>query len=309
MIENTEIVASVDKLIPPETVLKAYQLQADYMVKAGMLPQGYKSGAEVVAVALRAREMGVGFWQAVQGMFPVKGRVGYMGSFLLARVHSILPEAEILIEDSTNEKCKLKYRRNRKEDYQYEEFDFETAKKCHYHESWDNEKKAWKTKVTWNDTKNMLYWRCVTRVINRAFSDVFGAPVYTADELTDIDAEFSTVSDKVNPPYQTEKNTPPVDAEVTIEVEKSKEETPAPISEQSPAVVEVISPEETHTGDKNQDEKDLNIFCEEIKNLSDRLELQEIYQEFKDSHPNKQQLWVRAFNLKRKRTQEIGGKA
>lgn len=293
-----EIVVAVDQLIPPENVLKAYQQQADYMVKAGMLPPGYKSGADAVTVALRAREMGVPFWQAIQGMFPMKGRIGYMGGFLLSRVHSILPEAEILIQKSTAEVCELKWRRNRKDEYQVEKFDMDTAKKCNYHQSWDSEKKAWKPKATWNDTQNMLYWRCVTRTINRYFSDVFGSPVYTGDELTDIDADYTgPVTSKVEAPYATVGNTPPVDAEIVTHAEETK-----PVEAAAPAEEPPVSP-----ADPPSDKSDLQKFAEEIKDVKDRAEINLIYDAFKTDHPKDQTLWSEAFVIKRKRTQELQG--
>ncbi|MDE2099484.1 MAG: hypothetical protein KGL39_19690 [Patescibacteria group bacterium] len=180
-------IQQVDQLLPTVDTLKNMKQVADWMVNAKMLPPGYKDGSDLMVIALRGREMGVPMGQAIQGMFPMKGRIGYMGGFLLSRVRQILPYSDIRIKTSTKEICVLECRRDKDSEAVEVEFSMEEVRACHYNQNWDADKKEWKDKQTWKDPKNMLYWRCVSRAVNRLFSDVFGAPVYQYDELADTD--------------------------------------------------------------------------------------------------------------------------
>lgn len=184
-------VKQADELLPPQAVLEVYKAQADYMVKAGLLPPGYRNGSDVLVVALRGREMGVPFWRSINGMFPMRGRIGFMGTFALGMVSERMPDAEISVVESTAEKCILHVHRPNwsKDRFEDVEVTHQEAHAAHWDENWDKDLKKFAPKATWADRRNMLYWRAVTRAINRYFEDVLGGACYTADEIADIPEE------------------------------------------------------------------------------------------------------------------------
>ena len=197
------IVQEADKLIPSDDVLKKYMAQADYMVKAGMLPPGYENASDLVVVALRGREMGIPFWQMAQGAFPVKKRIGYMGTLLLERIYTRFPGAEIIEEETSDEKCVIKCRKNPDEAYKTVTVTFKEAEALKWNQTRKYKKDGteyWEPKATWAAPANQLYWRCISRMTNRHFAQVFGTPVYTPEELMDIPEEPKK---EVTTPYPT----------------------------------------------------------------------------------------------------------
>ncbi len=311
--KSLALVKGVDDLIPPKNVLEAYKTQADYMQANGFLPEGYRNGVDALNVALRGREMGVPFWQAIQGMFPMKGRVGYMGGFLLARVKAFYPESEVLIEESTPTICKLKARKNKVDDYFLEEFTFSEADQMNYNKNWDKEAKAWKLKPTWKVPTNMLYWRCVTRMINRHFSEVFGAPVYQRDELEDSEGETWTTTGKPSEvPYETQTPTTPSESKSasseSIEDAVIVESSSSTTAKQPPPPFET---EETGspssapaTGEKTEQQitDDLIAGLKDCETIS---QVQETWDKFKKNNPGKGVLTAKLFTVMARRKQEV----
>lgn len=246
-----QLIQQVDQMLPSVEVIQGMKRIAEEMVAAKMLPPGYKSGGDLMVVALRGRELGVPLGQAVQGMFPMKGRIGYMGGFLLSIVNSRYPDSRIRIKESTKERCVLEWKKFKDDEFQTEEFSMEEVSACNYDKTavWDDAagrqktdasgNPIWKIKTTWGDTKNMLYWRCVSRLINRWFSEVFGSQVYQLDELQDIDRPEMPPETKAatGAPYSTQANTPePVSPVVTEITEVQAEVLPpkTPIEEEKP---------------------------------------------------------------------------
>ena len=251
--ENTALaqIQNVDQLLPSVEVLKNMKQVADYMVAAKMLPPGYKDGSDLMVVAMRGRELGVPMGQAIQGMFPMRGRIGFMGGFLLSMVRQRLPFSDIRIKETTKEKCVLEWKRGKDDAYVTEEYSMEEVEACNYNKNplygSDGKQKQdasghllWTQKTPWGDTKNMLYWRCVTRTINRWFSDVFGSPVYTADELQDSEYIDITPAGKaaVAVPYATQANSPKnsVESDKLIDAEEEKLSKPV-VTEIEEAVI------------------------------------------------------------------------
>lgn len=332
--ENTALVQvqNVDSLLPSLEVLKNMKVVADYMVSAKMLPPGYKGGEDLMVIGLRGRELGVPLGQAVQGMFPMKGRIGYMGGFLSSMVKNRLPFSDIKIQESTKEKCVLAWRRNATDEYLTEEYSMEEVTACHYNENpvWDdrtNSQKVdasghplWRTKTPWGDPKNMLYWRCLTRTINRWFSDVFGSPVYTADEMQDMDIIDITPAGKAaaSVPYVTKANTPeepvtPVvteiaDAEVVTEkpaetLAEIVEDTEAHLKNPESSEPEPPKKMTTNMVDAIVTQFEKDIFAAGVTNKF----IDEKFEELKKTGiPGK--ILTKCFNLKKGRIDEIGGK-
>ncbi len=265
------VVQEVDKLIPPDDVLAMYMKQADFMVKAGMLPTGYKTAADVVTVALRAREMGVSFWEATQSIFPVKGRMGYMGGFLLSRIYTRFPEAEIKIKKNDKTICVLDVRKNKSEEFEIVTVTFEEAHALGWDMAYD------KKKQTWADPTNMLYWRAVTRACNRHFSQVFGSPVYTPEELQDI-PEGPTTAPVAQAPYQTES---------TVEVVTPIISKPEPAKKTHYATVEVVEVKPFDAPVENAPEQP-PLVIEEKKEQTSEEKLQELRDMTKDAKTKKE---------------------
>jgi hypothetical protein len=220
MSNELSLVEQTDRLMPSVQTLESLKTQAKALVDAGMLPPGYNTASDALVVALKAREMGVLPMRGWQGMFPMKGRIGYMGTFLLGLLYERCPEAEIITVENNPERCILKVRRNKSDEHSIVTVTMEEAKASKWDVSWDKNAGAFKPKPTWNDKANMLYWRCVTRAFNRHFSHIVGgSTVYTKDEIEDIpegDTYIPAAAQaSASVPYETKKDTvPPAEAEV-----------------------------------------------------------------------------------------------
>lgn len=297
------VVQEVDKLIPPPEILDIYMKQADFMVKAGMLPTGYKSAADVVTVALRAREMGVSFWEATQSIFPVKGRMGYMGGFLLSRIYTRFPEAEIKIKKNDKTVCVLEVRKNAKEDFETVTVTFEEAHAL----GWDMAYE--KKKQTWADPTNMLYWRAVTRACNRHFSQVFGSPVYTPEELQDIPDETKTPPPATLPYLSLHQVDKPANVEVVEPVvakPEPKKDTPyatAEVAEVTPVEKPEPSPEQPPPTPEPAKEMTLEEKLQELKDMTkdakNKLEYNNIHNQWAEKHVHDPKALMEGFNYKK----------
>ncbi len=291
------VVQEVDKLIPPDDVLAMYMKQADFMVKAGMLPTGYKTAADVVTVALRAREMGVSFWEATQSIFPVKGRMGYMGGFLLSRIYTRFPEAEIKIKKNDKTICVLDVRKNKSEEFEIVTVTFEEAHALGWDMAYD------KKKQTWADPTNMLYWRAVTRACNRHFSQVFGSPVYTPEELQDI-PEGPTTAPVAQAPYQTESTVEVVTPIISKpEPAKKTPYTTDEVAEVTPVEKPEPSPEQPPPTPKPANEMTLEEKLQELKDMTkdakNKLEYNNIHNQWAEKHVHDPKALVEGFNYKK----------
>jgi hypothetical protein len=281
------VIQEVDQLLPNVETLKQMRTVADYMVNAKMLPPGYTDGNDLMVIALRGREMGVPLGQAIQGMFPMKGRIGYMGGFLLSRVRQILPESYIRVKENTKTKCVLECKRDRNHEPELVEFTMEEAIACNYHQNWDSGTKSWKPKQTWKDSANMLYWRCVSRAINRVFSDVFGAPVYQFDELVDTEAIDVTPQEQAarGVPYATAASEPVPAAKIEdAEIVPPAQEVPPPDQPPSnPPEQSSVPTEEKKEGKMNQAMIDLLVkqFEDGLAACKTKKEVELLFEDFK----------------------------
>lgn len=325
--DNSLAIKNVDEMMPTVEVLQKLKMVCDYYVAAKLLPPGYKDGSDLMVIGIRARELGVSLGQAVGGMFPMKGRIGYMGGFLSSLVAKNLPNSDIRIKTSTKEVCVLEWRKSKDEEYQTEEFSMEEVIACNYHQSpiygSDGNQKTdssghllWKPKGPWGDTKNMLYWRCLTRVINRHFSTVFGSAVYTADEIQDMDAidvpatnKASTASESIYKPIEKPPVTilkvvdplPPTVTEIEEAVIVSKQEDQQPEPPQEPAGIEPVA-----SSKMNQKTIDLLVsqFEKDIYQAKDKRSVDDVFDTFKKTGvPGK--VLTNCFNIKNQRKAEL----
>ncbi len=272
------VVQEVDKLIPSQEVLQMYMNQADYMVKAGMLPPGYENSSDLVVVALRGREMGIPFWQMAQGAFPVKKRIGYMGTLLLERIYTRFPGAEMVVKENSDEKCVIDARRFPEEAFQTITVTFKEADALNWNKNRKYKKDGteyWEPKATWTAPANLLYWRCVTRMTNRVFAQVFGTPVYTPEELQDIPEEPKTAP-VAQAPYKTEP---------TVEVITPVVSKPEPAKKTPYATAEVAEVKQVDAPVEQAPEQPP---VEEKKEMTSEEKLQELRDMTKDAKTKKE---------------------
>ncbi len=299
-------VQEVDKLIPPPEILDIYMKQADYMVKAGMLPPGYENASDLVVVALRGREMGIPFWQMAQGAFPVKKRIGYMGTLLLERIYTRFPGAEMVVKENSDEKCVIDARRFPEEAFQTITVTFKEADALNWNKNRKYKKDGteyWEPKATWTAPANLLYWRCVTRMTNRVFAQVFGAPVYTPEELQDIPEEPKTAP-VAQAPYQTE-STVEVITPVVPKPEPAKKPpyTTAEVAEVTPVEKPEPSPEQPPPTPEPANEMTLEEKLQELKDMTKdaktKLEYNNIHNQWAEKHVHDPKALMEGFNYKK----------
>ena len=165
--------------------------QADVLRKSGFFPKSIKSAEQALAVMMMGRELGIGTMESVRSIYPIEGKptasAALMGALILRS------GASYVIDESTNERCVITFKRRTGETYTHT-FTIQDAQaaKLTGKGAWVGYKKA------------MLYNRCMSAgarafmpnvIMNLYTPEELGAPVIIEGGDVVIDAEAVVVED------------------------------------------------------------------------------------------------------------------
>lgn len=152
---------------------------ADTLVKSRYLPAHIQSKDQMVAIILRARDLGVSVTLAINHFYVVYNKVGIEAQGQLAIIRSKVPDFKFKTLTEDNTRAVVEATRGG----QTERFSF-TIEEAKALGLADNPKKPqWQTQRA-----NMLWCRAVTKMGRRMFSDVLLGMAATPDDL-EIEAE------------------------------------------------------------------------------------------------------------------------
>jgi hypothetical protein len=151
--------------------------------------------ANMVAVALTGREMGLGLMQSIRGMFVVNSRIGMEGSLMMAvmRNHGVT----FTWHEHSAQGCKVTGKRK------------DTGEEFTAQFTADDKKTAGLDSEPWKKyPRDMCRHRCEGQLFRALASDYGGSSVYEVSELQDMDYEVAAPATESTPEVQVEPEKP-----------------------------------------------------------------------------------------------------
>jgi hypothetical protein len=152
------------------TEWQAMMQMSEVLVRSGFLPDSIKTSQQAVAIILAGRELGIGPWQAIQGINIIKGRPTVSPQLMLALI-----EQSKLLEDISitgdAKSCTVMMKRRGRSPHTFT-FTMEDAKALGL-----ADKSNYRTQP-----KVMLQWRAIGACSRIVFPDVI-MKLYTPDEM------------------------------------------------------------------------------------------------------------------------------
>lgn len=143
---------------------------ASDLLKSEFLPQNFKTPEQVLAVVLKGKELGLPPMEALQGLYPVKGRIGISGQLMLALIYRSGELEEMKIQQIENG-CRVSMKR-RGHTQVVQEFGRRDAQLAGLINSTNYQKYE----------KYMYQWRAIAACARLAFSDILTG-IYLREEL------------------------------------------------------------------------------------------------------------------------------
>ncbi|MGC8978828.1 hypothetical protein [Caldisericum sp.] len=173
--------------------LQDVQTLGKLFVESGMFTDT-KSVAQAVVKILAGQEMGIGPFQAMDGIDIIGGRIS-ISPLLLASILKSQNKYNYRVIESTETKCLLAFYENGKH-IGFSDFTLEEAKKM-----------GLSNKENWiKQPKTMLFWRCLSRGIRMFAPDLYrGLRVYIPEEL-DPNANITDDTQPIQEPEKPEVN-------------------------------------------------------------------------------------------------------
>ena len=84
---------------------------ADMLIKGGLIPTALDTQAKVITVLLTGRELGIGVMESCRSIHVVQGKPSLSAELMLALAYKNIQGFEFVVEQSTDQLCKVKARR------------------------------------------------------------------------------------------------------------------------------------------------------------------------------------------------------
>lgn len=175
------------EVIPEITVWERIVMMADYFFKSSLRPKGLTNREDVALVLLTAYDLGIPTSLAIRKIVARDGNLGMMGELMSAL---ILRDGHQLRADVANDRTVARVwgKRDGDDDWTWAEFTIEEAAGaglCYFDDNGITRARSESNKaMPWElYTADMLYWRALSRLARRHFSDALGGITYTPDEL------------------------------------------------------------------------------------------------------------------------------
>lgn len=172
-------------LMPSQAEWSQIKEIAAVAIKSGLLPAGIKSPEAAAIIALKGRELGLPPMVAFSHIHVIQGKPTMSAEIMLAAIYQKYANADIVIAESTEEKCLIRARRLPAQDYTEIMWDVERAKKMGLLEK-DNWKKQRGT---------MLKWRCISEMKRTVWPEVLMGIDFTKEEIEESSGDKSELKD------------------------------------------------------------------------------------------------------------------
>jgi hypothetical protein len=137
---------------------------------------------DIAAAMMRSLELGIDPLDGLANLHVIKGKVGYSAEFMRRRI--LEAGHELIVEESTDDRCKVRGRRNGSQEWQTATFTADQARKA---------------KINLGDyPADKLVARASSRLCRRAFPDVLAGATIIEDVI-DVDGEEIKPAESLSP--------------------------------------------------------------------------------------------------------------
>ncbi len=197
---------------------------AETMLKSGFLPVSIKTKEQAVAIALKGRELGVPFIQAISGINIIQGKPTVSSELMLGLIFKNCPGAKIQYVQNDNKGCAIRAARPGQPPSTFS-FTMDDASLAGVL-SKDNWRKF---------PAAMLRARCISAMARALFPDAIMGCSYTPEELgavVDDDGEVIEMPPEEAPKPRIAQTRADTALQIAQDIEKTKT-TPKPVPEKS----------------------------------------------------------------------------
>lgn len=246
---------------------------ATFAFKSKMIPSSIDTFEKAMIIALKGRELGLQPMIAFSHIFVINGKPTLSAEIMLASIYEKYPDAEIMLVESTDNRCVLKAKRPK--ETAFTEFVWDMARAAQLGLTG---KDNWK-----KQPKTMLWWRCISEMKRAKFPEVLMGISYTREELEDFEKDVTPKATVI-----------PINQESPIKPKSIKNFAP-----QTEVAPKTIKKEEVLFEEENIEEQEVKTSREEIiagilsiakKNKVSMQELGKIRSEFFGKDSEKREL-------------------
>jgi hypothetical protein len=231
LVKKTELPAALQ-------TLDDLQNLGQVLVKSGFFSDT-KEAAQAMVKVMAGAELGFPPIASMTGIYIVKGKVS-LSSNLMASAIKRSGKYDFRVLQLDAKGCRIEFFDNGAS-VGISEFTMAEAKAANLHQEWDRDKREWKEKPTWkNFPRNMLYARAMSNGAKWFCPEIFGGPIYTAEELgaevdeagqvIDLEPETASAPGPADTPAPT-----PEPAKVEAPPAEQPAPAPAPVQTSTPA--------------------------------------------------------------------------
>jgi hypothetical protein len=172
--------------------------QAAMLLSTGFLPSAIKNAEQAIAIILKGRELGLPPMYSLSNISIINGKPCTGAEAIAALIYRDHGDHALIMVETTDERCVLKYKRRSWGDWQ--EFEFTAA---------DAKRAGLYGKGTWTQyPATMLRWRAISAVGKLAFADTVGG-LYTPEELgAEVQFDAQGEMEVISPPTAVKDSEP-----------------------------------------------------------------------------------------------------
>jgi hypothetical protein len=177
MVRTADLAPDARRLTPERRVVSgqdwaAFKEQAAFFIKSGLLPDGVRTMEAALTIMVTGYELGIGPMQALRLISVVQGKPVCAAEMMAALVYRDHGDEALCVEESSNERCTISYKRRGWKERKSYTFTIEDARTA-----------GLAGKATWKSFPSaMLRARCLSAVARMAFPDTISG-LYTAEEI------------------------------------------------------------------------------------------------------------------------------
>lgn len=200
---------SGDNFMPKS--LQDIQMVAQWILKSEFFKGSVANMEQAIVKIMKGLDLGMSPVEAMESIYVVQGKTGIEAKNIAARIKTSGGKYDYKILQSTKEICRLqfyidgepcRYFDNELQNWVDEEvsFSMEDAVRCGYTKKWSSKQNREIENAQYvTNAQNMLFYRAVTQGHRLYCPDLYKRPVYSREELLDIqfvEVEVEDVTDK-----------------------------------------------------------------------------------------------------------------
>lgn len=155
--------------------MKVMQDQAKQLFISGLCPKSVSKWEQVLIIGLYGRELGLPMIRSLNEIHVIDGHPGISAKLMNIKVRENLPDAVVKVLEKTDKICRISFQRSAKHEPVVVTWTIEEAQRAGL-----AQKNNWK-----NHPVDMLFARCISRMVREECPEAVHGFVHTPEELMD----------------------------------------------------------------------------------------------------------------------------